>query len=164
MKKIIFKAVMMVVVMVGMSNYAMYLMTGKSPLQGFSLSSLMPSKIDMPDLSMPDVGLSESKPVSVHKWVDERGVVHYSQQAPAGEKVAEATVVTIDPATVNSIEQPPSIPAFKKSNSMQTDGSLSPGDTLPTPGNIQQVMQEARNVQKKMDERNAQMEEIMEQL
>lgn len=78
MKTLIVKSIMMLVVIVGLIHYALYLKTGQLPWgtdwKGPSLS--VPVSLPSVDNMLP------SSKTRVYKWVDEHGVVNYSQEPP----------------------------------------------------------------------------------
>jgi hypothetical protein len=107
MKSLIFKSTVAVMLALGLSNYFIYLKTGKVPLGEWpqKVSSLisgkhfdardlasdakkMASKVTGDKLALGDSG------VKVYKWTDAKGVVHYDSQPAQGAKV-----LTIDTDT-----------------------------------------------------------------
>jgi len=85
----------MVGVMVGISNYVLYIMTGKSPFSKIPQISLSAPSGD--DIKRTLSGGKET----VYKWTDANGKVHYSSEAPAD--IESAQKMEVDP-NVNLIE------------------------------------------------------------
>lgn len=102
MKKAIIKSFMVAFILIGLANYFIYLQTGQLPFKKFkeSLPEVSMPKLSMPKLSMPSMeelnpaGIIEkisagegaellpSNQTKIHKWVDDKGVVHYSETPP----------------------------------------------------------------------------------
>lgn len=101
MRWLILKTVLMLGVMAGGVNYLIYQITGKSlfdnmqlSLPSLDLSHLKQSiaDIDMPEVKLPQLNDDREKAVSVYKWVDENGVINYTQTLPKGVKGETVTV------------------------------------------------------------------------
>ena len=154
MAKIILKMVVMLVVVVGVSNYALYIMTGKTP---FSTNNLK-----MPDISAPSVdSLVNGGKTTAYKWTDENGVVHYSSEPPPEHRQVE--VLEVDP-NVNLVQ------GVEKKEEIAGPGSQGPGSQpaldLPggnvySPENVQKLIQDAKDVQQKLNERYKEQEKIV---
>lgn len=161
MKGLIFKMIAMVVVMVGMSNYVLYIMTGRSPFDGFKLPSVsdaIPSSID--DIT-PSIGGKQT----VYKWVDENGVTQYSSEPPPDQA---STSLELDPNTnvIQAIEMPEdesSSSASSKQNN-ETPQLALPEGPVYSPDNIKKLIDDAKNVQKTLDERYQKQEEMLKEL
>lgn len=148
MGKLLAKIAMMLFIMLGISNYGYYLMTGNSPFSGFKL----------PDFSTPD--LSDITPLSTgkdtaYKWTDEHGVTHYSNEAPPVELAAE--VIEVDP-NVNVIQ---SVEVPKKEVEKEPSVITPIEGPLYKPENIKKLIDDAKNVEKVLQERHEQQEEII---
>ncbi len=151
MKKLFVKIAMMLFVMLGISNYGFYLMTGQLPFSGFSL----------PDISAPDLNPLNNQPETAYKWVDEKGITHYSNEKPPELSVASPTekeieVIEVDPRAniIQSVETP------KDRDSSNT--TISPIDgPLYKPENVQKLLNDAKNVEKVLQERQKEQDKII---
>ncbi|VUD51878.1 hypothetical protein TDB9533_01518 [Thalassocella blandensis] len=156
-KKLLFIAIPLATI----GAYAIYLTTGKNPLATFkqalpeisiqeNLNSLS-EKVTLPNSS--DIGEKQT----VFKWTDKNGVIQYTSEAPP-----EGTIVStleLDPNTniVQSIQIPtreePTPPA-------QED---TPNANF-IPANTEKLIDEAKNVQKLLNERTEQQQQIIDNL
>jgi len=144
MGKVIFKAVLMLGIVLGISNYVMYLMTGKTPFS------------QVPDVSISTPNLSEMMPKGserAYKWTDANGVVHYSSEPPPE---VEAQVMDVDPNT-NMIQ------GLRAEAPKETEAAPAPTPTLPqgnvyNPKNVQKLIEDAKNVQNVLNERYESLE------
>lgn len=150
MKTLIFKAVLMILIMVGISNYLMYIMTGKAP---FSFGDM--------SLNMPEASISELKShipagkEQAYKWTDANGTVHYSSEPPPENHAVE--LIHVDPNT-NLVQGLRSEP--KK---VETQVNQVPATTLPTgsvynPKTIKKLMDDAKGVQETLNKRYENLE------
>jgi hypothetical protein len=111
MKAIIFKAIVVVLLALGATNYFVYLKTGKSPLldlktqaDGNWLSALWQSlsfdrMADKAKDGIQSIKDGEgSAGVKVHKWTDEYGQVHFGDRAPTGVNATQIKIVAPDSA------------------------------------------------------------------
>lgn len=171
MKWLLVKLVMMAVVMAGLLNYALYLKTGKSPLANIDWS--MP-KLKVPDVAIPDVSLpnmslpdfggnNEGEIATVYKWVDADGVINYSQTKPEG--VNQFDTMEVDPNTNlvqgEPIPEPEPEPKIKPKEEKPAV-ALPDMNLLPTPDRVQQLMQDAQNIQTQMNDRTRQLEQAIQ--
>ena len=168
MKWLMVKMVMMLVIGFGILNYAMYIKTGKSPLAdinwslpSFSVPDMATVKNAMPDMNLPSMpslgGSGEGKPIEVYKWVDADGVINYSQTKPEGSVAAETMM--IDPETnvvqADKLPEPePEAPVVEA----KPAPSLPDMSLLPTPDRVKQLMDDAKGIQAKMDDRTKMLE------
>lgn len=151
MKKLIFKTTLMVLVMVGFSNYVMYLMTGKSPfsfseLPSFSSANSTPTLSDM---------LPAGKE-QAYKWKDANGVVHYSSEAPP--EGLDAQLIEVDPNTnlVQGISTK-SEPEDAQATSTQPE---MPSGNIYNPNTIKKLMDDAKGVQETLNKRYEDLEKV----
>lgn len=137
----------MVLVMLGISNYGLYLMTGKSPF----------SDIGVPKVSVEDLNPLPAKPETAYKWVDEKGITHYSNEKPPQEP-EKVEVMEVDPNVnlIQSVEV-----AEKKEEPGETIGVEGP---LYKPETIQKLLNDAKDVERKLEERAKAQEEIINSL
>jgi Domain of unknown function (DUF4124) len=107
MKTLIFKCTVAVMLALGLSNYFIYLKTGKVPLGDWptKVSNFIANKqIDVKDLASDAKKMANKATgdtlaigddgVKVYKWTDAKGVVHYDSKPVEGAKV-----LTIDTDT-----------------------------------------------------------------
>ncbi|TVZ39792.1 uncharacterized protein DUF4124 [Alteromonadaceae bacterium 2753L.S.0a.02] len=150
--KLVIKLIVMVIVMLGISNYVLYIMTGKTPFSSDSLPSISAPKLS--DLK-PKLPAGKDK---VYKWTDDKGVVHYSSEAP--QQTTEATeTLEVDPNT--NVIQGIEVPTEEKTETVQAPP---PQPSLHNPYSqegVQKLMDDARNVQKLLDDRYEQQKKIM---
>ncbi|MFT5082355.1 MAG: hypothetical protein ACI9Y1_000380 [Lentisphaeria bacterium] len=162
MGKLIFKMVVMVVIFIGISNYMLYIMTGKLPfdirsisMPSFSVDELMPSAPALGALS------SGSDTETVYKWVDENGVTQYSNEQPPqlGEVNTEQSlkVLILDPN--ENIIQAVKIPA-KEEVKKKVAPDLPTGNVY-NPANVKKLMDDAKNVKKLLDDRAKAQEKLL---
>lgn len=169
MKSLIFKMVIMFFIGMGILNYMLYLKTGKSPLSeiDFSMPSLSTVKNSIPDIDLPDIDLptlssdKNGAPLTVYKWVDKDGVINYSQADP---KISSAEIMVVHPDT-NLIQAGPVGAPEEPKPQTQRSAATAPKTplALPTPNNVKQLMEEAKNVQTLMDERTKTLEQALEE-
>ena len=147
MKKLAIKVVFVVLILFGLSNYGLYLTTGKTPFSNFSSP-------------LPNASLQDLKPElpkgndTAYKWTDEKGVVHYSSEPPPD--LAKAEKLDVDPDTnlIQGVEAPVA--------PVQTATNQAPTLTNPySAEGIQQTLDKARNVQKILDERHKEQKKLM---
>ncbi|WNO10357.1 DUF4124 domain-containing protein [Teredinibacter sp. KSP-S5-2] len=153
MKKLIFKVVVMVAVMVGISNYMLYLITGKSPFSA--------SNFKVPDVSSVSSEIKKANPMgnkeTAYKWTDENGVVHYSSEPPP-EQIAEKMEVNPDTNLVQGLrKEEEEVPGPQ---SAPAPGLNLPDGSIYNPENIKKLVDDAKEIQNMMNERNKQMENL----
>lgn len=149
MKKLLIKCAFVVCLAMGISYYMMYIMTGQMPF-------------DANDISMPDISLSPKKLVSggketVYKWVDANGVTQYSSEPPPEQK--QATALELDP-NINIIQKPPVIHREKAKDGPK----LQPSGPIYSPGNVKKLLDDAKNVEKVLDDRFEQQKKTIDGL
>ncbi len=153
MKKLIFKCTVMVVIFIGISNYGLYLTTGKVP----SFKSMLP------DLSFNTPDVSELTPSfnkdTVYKWVDENGVTQYSSEPPPEQ--AKAEVMTLDPNT-NVIQ---GLELKEEENTENANPKVAvPDGNIYSPENIKKIMDDTKNVQNLLDDRFKNQQKALDDL
>lgn len=129
MMRLIFKALVVVVLAVGLGNYVVYLNTGKLPLSDLksklSLSSLdfSPTQVfeNTKRATTDAVGehfssKSETSATKIYKWTDEDGVTHYGER-PVGANAqaldvndGNVTILSIDDSAKAELEEAPPVP------------------------------------------------------
>ncbi|WP_175574297.1 DUF4124 domain-containing protein [Teredinibacter haidensis] len=150
--KLLIKLVMTLLIVVGVSNYMFYLMTGKAPF------GLMDAEISTPSLS----GLKPKFPSAkdtAYKWTDENGVVHYGSEAPAHmQDQAEKMVVDPDTNMVQGLKPGSTTPTV-------SDAPISNQPVISSPYNaegVKKLLDDARDVQRKLNDRHEQQRKIID--
>ncbi len=151
----------MVVVMLGVMLYAVYLRTGRVPWQ--DLGAFKKPNISVPKkLSLPG---KKAKKELVYKWQDADGVWQYSQEPPPERE--SYSQIEVDPnanvvAAVPTPEQAEETESIEGNESEKNDKD----DTLfpYTPERIEKLMDDARDVQNKLNERAGKQQEILDGL
>ena len=154
MKKLIIKSLLMVGIMVGVSNYALYVMTGKSPFNSPpSISLEMPNKQDI------QRGLSGGKE-TVYKWTDAQGKTHYSSSPPKDQPLAKKLEINPDVNLIQGVQ----------SNTEKHETAPAQNQSAPItrnvyhPESVKKLMDDAKNVQKLLNERNEANQKALENL
>ena len=156
MNKFVIKVIVLLAIMLGMSNYMMYIMTGKLPfdigsLKAPDLSLEMP---DLEDLNPSKLTGSSSGKSTIYKWVDENGVTVYSESPPPQQIESES--ITIDPNA--NIVQATKI--TEKEKSEVTKPSM-PSGPIYSPGNVKKLVEDAKNVENLLNERHERQKKAM---
>ncbi len=151
MGKMVFKMVLMLAIVVGISNYMLYIMTGKTPFSA--------SDIKMPDLSAPDIkSIANGGKTTAYKWKDENGVIHYSSEPPPEQQQVEVLEVDGNVNLVQGLREQEEIPG----PSQNPEGTIDmPSGNVYSPENIQKLIRDAKEVQQKLNERYSEQEKIM---
>ncbi|WP_221628264.1 DUF4124 domain-containing protein [Teredinibacter franksiae] len=147
MGKLVIKVVVMMGLMLGISNYMFYIMTGKSPFFDGSTSLSAPSLSDF----TPSLPVGKD---TAYKWTDEKGVVHYSSEPPP-DVTQQVKKLEVDPNTnlVQGLEAKPVVPEANEQPVANTAPMV--------PGGAQQLLKDAKNVQKLLDDRYEQQKKAM---
>lgn len=155
MKKLVIKCLLMVGIMVGISNYALYIMTGKMPFDSApKISFSAPSQHDLRR------GLSGGKE-TVYKWTDAQGKIHYSSEPPQNQSLAKKLEINPDanliqglaPQTSQKPEPKPAQPA-----------SVPGGVNAYNPAAVKKLVDDAKNVQNLLNERNEATQKALQNL
>ncbi len=154
MKSLIIKAIFMVITFAGISQYMLYLMTGKHPFSG----------VEAPTLSLEPAKLRELAPIgnkqTVYKWVDENGVTQYSSEPPP-ENVRTQTL-ELDPRL--NIVQGTEAPQAAEKPKSQPPALALPEGPIYSPETINKLINDAQNVQNLLDERYQQQNKALKNL
>ncbi len=157
MKKLIIKCVVMVTIFLGISQYFVYLTTGKKPLEGWfdgwetpDISTINMDAINMGALK--DVIADDTAPTgnqTIYKWVDDNGVTQYSESPPPEEASTATETLNVNPDT-NIVQGL----APKEENPENNPPQVAlPKGPIYSPETIQKVMGDAQNVQNLLNER-----------
>lgn len=142
MMRLVFKALVVVCLAIGIGNYIIYLKTGRLPasewkeklsLEGFSLSPtemLEDTKKATHDaLDEHFSGDDKASFTKIYKWTDDNGVVHYGEK-PAGtgaqELNVENTRLTIMPATESAGSPAASTPSINENPAAAIESAETP--------------------------------------
>lgn len=153
MKKLAVKITLMIVVMIGVSNYMMYIMTGKSPMtfsmSNFSLSGATDAIKSVGNDVIP------AKTETAYKWTDEHGVVHYSNEAPPEAIGSEKLTVNPNTNLVQGVTPKPDAPNLNESPNQPT----MPTGNIYDPNTIKKLMDDTKDVQNKLNKRTEDLEQ-----
>ena len=127
-------------------------MTGTSPLSTFHLPDF-----HFPTWTTPDLDVLTSKPETAYKWVDENGITHYANESPENQS---AELIKVDPNTnlIRGIDLPES--DNKNNENSNTAVAPAPGPLYP-PENVQKLIQDAKNIENVLHERQQQQDKII---
>lgn len=160
-KKLVVKVTIMMVIMVGVGNYAVYLMTGKSP---FSTDDIKVPKLGVPKLEVPvlsnlSVPSLPAQKETAYKWTDENGVVHYSTEPPENQQAA-VKKLEVDPNqnVIQSVE-------IAEAKNQQTTAETAQNPTIQSPysaGAAKKLIEDAKNVQNLLNERYEKQKRIID--
>ncbi len=155
MKKILFKITLMVGVMVGISNYMIYIMTGKAPFS-ISMPSLSEAKesFNAPSLD----GIMPHSTEKAYKWKDANGVVHYSSDAPQEGQNVELLNVNPNANLIQGIDIVEQDTPEK--NPAPTEPSIAPGTNVYNPETVKKLIDDAKAVQETMNTRYENLEKM----
>lgn len=126
-------------------------------------------KLKLPELSMPSFDISSVAPdadeqgdgLRVYKWRDEKGVVHYSDSPAQGRQskltaIKDITVLSSEPAKQTYTKQP------EKTAPLNQNGVPVPGLTTVPIADIPQLVEDARQVKRLVEERKQRQDRIVE--
>ncbi len=165
MLKFIFKIIIVILLMFGLSNYANYLMTGKTPDISFEKLSL--PKIDMSKLtgSVSEKFDSIKKEKStedtyLYKWRDAKGVIHYTSEKPSNNIAnIESIKINNDTNVVPSVSSNEEESVQQQSVASELPTEIPPN--LYSPEGVKQLIDKAKNVQYQMNEQLQEQENII---
>ncbi len=109
-----------------------------------------------PDIKNP-LNKDDSEKTVAYKWQDENGW-HYSSQPPSNIPEDQVTTIIVDPDT-NLIPAIPTSTHTKKSAHKLTEKKSKTSSETETSGGINQMLEEANNVQNLMNERTQTLED-----
>jgi hypothetical protein len=171
--RLLFKTIMMTVVMFAVVNYAAYLKTGRSlwPFFADKISAkLAQLKKDAGETvnSVQETAAPESAKQIIYKWTDTDGVLQYTSEPPPQGISAE--IVKVDPnanlmKAVKAPEPEPEPVPVAAAPAEQEKTPAGPDIPFPyTPEQIKKTMDDARNVQKMMNDKAEKQQQILDQL
>lgn len=165
----LFKAIMIVVVMLGLSSYAGYLMTGRLPwshLPRLTKPDLkLPALPELPELSASPGG---GEVLPVYKWRNEEGVWHYTTDLPP--EGVDYQIIDLDPGA-NSVEGWSDMhrraAARREADAGQTQPSRPTGEKDPalySPSGVKKLFDDAREVRDRLEQRGQEQQEALDGL
>lgn len=166
MKKFIFKIIVFILLSFGISNYLLYLTTGQSLLSklrkpnlpniSVGLDTLKGLQDNLPSItSQPKDSIREGVEIA-YKWTDAQGVVHYSAEPPAEVQATE--IIELDPNT-NIVQ---SYKGNKEASALPETETAQPASTALAPTSGQNVLNDAKEVERLLNERFAKQRETID--
>ncbi len=120
-----------------------------------SLDDLKGQWDDVTDSAARAAGDENAGKVAVHRWQDENGQWHYSNEAPVG---GQAETVYVDP-DINLMDP---VEIKRRSKTRDSKPAIShPG--IITPGRAKEALDEATGVRDQLNERNADMKRRLDE-
>ncbi len=176
MKMLIFKAILVVLIALGASNYLVYLQTGKAPFDFNDLqlpdmpTDLIPSELPKVSLQLPDISLDslkQDKPAAnagtdtIYKWVDENGVTQLSSEPPPAQQNAQILVVDPNANVIQSAGQVSGPETDDKQATATAPSPLLQGQVY-SPSQVNKLMDDAKNVQQLLNDRYENQRRVIE--
>jgi hypothetical protein len=161
MKTLIVKSIMMIIIIVAMVHYALYLRTGKLPWSGWQGETIsLPTSLPILPTSLSNAeDMLPSSKTRVYKWVDEQGVLNYSQEPPPASITSKAMDVD---ANVNLIQGTP-LPQIEESDTSSRPRSVLLGESGY--GEEEQTpIEKAEEARALLEEREKEMKKILDSL
>lgn len=148
MKKLLFKVVVLVAVMLAVPYYL---------LGGGSLPDFMKGiSQEAPNKPMNISNAVTDKDVTVYKWVDDQGRTHFSSTPPTGQET-ETMQLRADANVVQAVKTPDKEEEEAAAGSVLSLGkAASDGEGLPnpySPEGVKQLIEDAKNVQELLNKR-----------
>jgi hypothetical protein len=171
--KLIVRSLMMLFIVVGIGSYMIYLKTGQSPwsLAMFKLPNM--PKVELPfsdevvnlgplgeEASKGGVVLGEGK-TRVYKWQDEFGQWHYGEKSPEDVQTVESMVVNREQNVIVGIRKPVEPLAEQSQVTQAKPSGDSPIESPYSPEKIQKLFEDAKGLQKVLDDRAAAQEKLL---
>ncbi|MEH6628079.1 MAG: DUF4124 domain-containing protein [Motiliproteus sp.] len=176
MKILIFKAILVVLVALGASNYLIYLQTGKAPFDFDDLrlpalpTGLIPTELPKVSFKLPDISLDSlksDKPTvsagkdTIYKWVDKNGVTQLSSEPPPAQQNAQVLVVDPNANIIQSAGQVSDPETEDKQETATAPAQLLQGQVY-SPSQVKKLMDDAKNVQQLLNDRYENQRQIIE--
>lgn len=150
MKKLIIKCIIMAALFMGVSQYFVYITTGKTPFDNFNIPNFSLNKQSISNFA------SDGKQ-TVYKWVDEKGVTQYSAQAPSADQ--QVKTLEIDPNM--NIVQGLQMPEDEKEEESSKPEISMPTGPIYSPESIKKLVDDAKNIEKLLQDRMDKQEKIL---
>ena len=171
MLKILFKVVPVIVIFLSLGIYAEYLRTGQLP----DLNIQIPQKpeINVSNITqkmtdsiaekldhVKDVKLHDKNQNQMYKWRGENGVIHYTSEKPADNIDYESIRFSGETNVVPAIKQDSSVAASTETSAPEKTAHPSTDipDNLYSPEGIQQLFDQAENIQNLVNDKFRQQE------
>lgn len=169
-KKIIFKAIIMVIIFMGLGTYGAYLTGAPVPFfNAKTLEGIKESFASFTDSVKPEnIGKTaktaiEGEPEKLlFKWKDASGATFFGEKPP--HDALEVKVFRNNDLNVNVVAATP-IPEEEEEETSKTvaaDDMVMPNPYSPE--GVKQIMQQAKDVKQQMEERMEEQQKIMDQL
>ncbi len=162
MLKFLFKIGFVILILFGLSSYANYLLTGKTPDIVINKPTLPDIKISKLTETLSDKFsvIKEKKPVEentyLYKWRDTKGVIHYTSEKPP-ENTQDFESIKIN----NDTNVIPAVSDKEVTHEKSTQQQI-PSTDLPTniysPEGIKHLFDQAKGVQNLMNDQFTQQE------
>ncbi len=167
-KKIVFKVVLMVLVFMGLGSYGAYLSGVPVPIFNADNWQALKAKVaSLGDKLQPEK-LADSAKIAIqgepekllYKWKDATGATFFGDMPPVD--ALEVTVFRNQDLNVNVIAPTP-LP--EEPPEAQAAPAAPPALPNPyTPQGVEQILEQARDVQNKLDERMAEQQRVLDEL
>lgn len=158
MKTVIIKSIMLIVVVIGLVHYALYLKTGRLPWGSSGGPNLsLPASLSKASLPTMDKVMPAST-TKIYKWVDENGVLNYSQEPPPASANGELVEVNANVNIIQSTPVPTAEPTAAGRPKSALIGNSSLGDSEKTP------VEKAQEAKDLLEAREREMKKILDNL
>jgi len=173
MFKFLFKLIIIVILLFGVSHYANYLITGTTPKININKPTLPDINISNLSESISDKFKTDKKETSVatketylYKWKDEKGVIHYtSEKPPEDANKIESIKLRNDTNVVPSVSENNTENKVSNENTITSEQAQLPSTNLPenvySPEGIKHLFEQAKGIQNLMDSQFNQQENII---
>ena len=159
------KALVIAIILLGAGNYASYMLTGKTP-------SIINEAPRLPDINLPDIKKSLSQKIDaikdktddntevqhLYKWRDDKGVIHFSSEQPVGIDNVETISYHKETNTVPAIGLIKENTDSPVNNTSPNNLSTEIPENIYSPEGIKQLINQAQDVQKLVNDQLSQQE------
>lgn len=171
-KKLIFKVVVMVIIFMGLGSYGAYLTGAPIPifnaknwasikhkfnktLDSFSMDKVKPQAAPKTPEGLPAKG--------IYKWRDASGGIHFGERPPAGALEVQALNSSdfdrVNVVAPTKIPEPEEVVAEQENDSSE---SVMPNPYSPE--GVKEIMDQAKDVKKQMEERMQQQQDLLKEI
>ncbi len=161
MLKFLFKLILVILILFGLSSYTNYLLTGKTPDIAINKPTLPDIEISKLTDTLSDKFniIEEKKPAAntyLYKWRDTKGVIHYTSKKPP-ENIQDFESIKLS----NNTNVVPAVSDNEVIHEKQTQ-QQAPSENLSTniysPEGIKKLFDQAKDVQNLMNDQFTQQE------
>lgn len=159
MKTLIFKSLLVVGIILGIANYFLYLKTGTPPINSLpkvDLSSYLPDTTSVKDV----ISSTSSSKEKVYQWTDENGKTHYSTQLPSDQIKAKEMLINPDVNVVKRLATATKESTQHHSTSRAQHVDTPSANQAHSPDAVNKLIEDAKQVQTLVNERNQQLERV----